>query len=59
MSGRIQSFKKAKRTPRAKRPGSKLNPHRQRWLADKRRRVAIRAAKLAERAGKEARPAGL
>jgi hypothetical protein len=57
MSGRIQSFKKAKRTPVKKRVGSKLNPHRQRWLADKRRRAAARAVKIAEGARKDAIPA--
>jgi len=58
MSGRIQSFKKARRTPHAKRAGAKLNPHRQRALADRRRRVAARAFKLAEQARKAAIPAG-
>jgi len=58
MSGRIQSFKKAKRTPVKKRAHTRINPHRQRALADKRRRVAARAAKLAEAARKAAVPAG-
>ncbi|HTB62883.1 MAG TPA: hypothetical protein VK737_04775 [Opitutales bacterium] len=58
MSGRIQSFKKAKRTPVKKRAHTRVNPHRQRALADKRRRVAARAAKAAEVARKEATPAG-
>jgi hypothetical protein len=58
MSGRIQSFKKARRAPHKKRAGAKLNPHRQRWLADKRRRANARVAKLAERARKDAIPAG-
>jgi len=56
MSGRIQSFRKARRTPVKKRPTSKLNPHRQRFLADRRRRKALRAAKLADKARKEAYP---
>jgi hypothetical protein len=58
MSGRIQSFKKAKRSPVKKRAHTRINPHRQRALADKRRRVAARAVKLAEAARKAAVPAG-
>jgi hypothetical protein len=56
MSGRIQSFKKAKHRSRVKRAGSQLNPHRQRALADKRRRAQARAAKAEERARKAAYP---
>ena len=58
MSGRIQSVKKAKRLPVKKRAHTRINPHRQRALADKRRRVAARALKLAEVARKAAVPAG-
>jgi hypothetical protein len=58
MSGRIQSFKKAKRTPVKKRAHTRINPHRQRWLADKRRRAAARVFKAAEAARKAAVPAG-
>ncbi len=58
MSGRIQSFKKAKRTPVKKRAHTRINPHRQRWLADKRRRAAARVFKAAEEARKAAIPAG-
>ncbi len=58
MSGRIQSFNKAKRTPVKKRAHTRINPHRQRWLADRRRRVAARALKAAEAARKAAVPAG-
>ena len=58
MSGRIQSFKKAKRTPVKKRAHTRINPHRQRWLADKRRRAAARVVKAAEAARKAAIPAG-
>jgi len=58
MSGRIQSFKKAKRTPVKKRAHTRINPHRQRWLADKRRRAAARAAKAAEATRKAAVPKG-
>ncbi len=58
MSGRIQSFKKARRAPVKKRAHTRINPHRQRWLADKRRRVAAKAAKAAEEARKAAIPAG-
>jgi hypothetical protein len=58
MSGRIQSFKKAKHRSRVKRAGSALNPHRQRALADKRRRVAARVAKAEDRARKAAYPVG-
>jgi hypothetical protein len=59
MSGRIQSFKKAKHRSTSKRPGAKLNPHRQRALADRRRRKAARAGLLAERARKAAYPVGV
>ncbi len=58
MSGRIQSFKKAKRTPVKKRAHTRINPHRQRWLADKRRRKAARDLKEAEAARKAAIPVG-
>jgi len=57
MSGRIQSFKKAKHRSRVKRAGSHLNPHRSRALADKRRRLAARAVKAADAARKAAYPA--
>lgn len=58
MSGRIQGFHKAKRTPVKKRAHTRINPHRQRALADKRRRVAAKAAKAVETARKAAIPAG-
>jgi hypothetical protein len=57
MSGRIQSFKKAKHRRHTKSPGSQLNPHRLRANAGKRRHAAARLAKLAERVRKAAYPA--
>jgi len=58
MSGRIQGFHKAKRTPVKKRAHTRVNPHRSRWLADKRRRANARTFKAAEAARKAAIPAG-
>ncbi len=58
MSGRIQGFHKAKRTRVKKLAHTRTNPHRSRWLADKRRRVAARNLKAAEAARKAAIPAG-
>ncbi len=54
MSGLIQSYKKAKKSPVAKGAFSKANAHRQRALAAKQRRVRETVAKAAERARREA-----
>ena len=57
MSGRIQSYRKTKPSPRVKQAGSALNPHRARANAQKQRNVAASAAKAAAVAKRRAKKA--
>ena len=59
MSGRIQSYRKTKHSPVNKAPGSRLNPHKSRANAQKKRAAAASAAKAAQIAKRRAKKAAV